>query len=255
MKLDTYPLAQAGAGARVVAGAGKCSLCAYRQLCLPQGLSDYDLASIEGMVGCRRRVGRDEPLFRAGQAFGNLYAVRFGHFMTCRNDERGQRYVTGFQMAGELLGMDGIGGIHACTAIALEDSEVCEIPYGRLRGFLADYPELMEHFHRLMGQEIRREQAVLYLLGVLRADERLACLLVNLSARYAMRGFSPRRFALRMSRDDIARHLGLTFETVSRLIARFRDQGLIAIERRDVEILDMPALETLAAGTRPSVAA
>jgi CRP/FNR family transcriptional regulator len=153
-------------------------------------------------------------------------------------------------MAGDMLGMDAIGnGEHASTAIALEDSEVCEISYVRLQRLMVELPRMMEHFHRMMSREISQDQSAIRFLGILRADERLANLVLNLSARYATRGFSPRRFHLRMSRDDMARHLGLTLETVSRVLARFREQKLIRLERRELEILDMRQLETLAAGT------
>ncbi|ALK99606.1 transcriptional regulator [Massilia sp. WF1] len=227
---------------------GKCGQCAYRTLCLPLGLTENEMTRLESAIGCRRRVARGAPLFRAGQAFGNLFAVRFGHFMTCRSDHRGKRYITGFQMAGDLLGMDAIGnGEHASTALALEDSEVCEIPYERLRQVMAEIPKVMDHFHRTMSQEILRDQSAIRFLGILSAEERLASLILNLSARYAMRGFSSRRFQMRMSRDDIARYLGLTLETVSRQLARFRDKGLIRLDRRELEILDMRRLEALAA--------
>lgn len=235
---------------------GRCGQCAYRTLCLPLGLSDHEMTRLESAIGCRRRLARGDLLFRVGQPFGNLFAVRFGHFMTCRSDHRGERYITGFQMAGDLLGMDAIGnGEHASTAIALEDSEVCEIPYDRLRQMMVEIPKVMEHFHRTMSQEILRDQSAIRFLGILRADERLASLILNLSARYAMRGFSPRRFQLRMSRDDMARYLGLKLETVSRLLARFREQGLISLERRELEILDMRHLEALAAGSQENVGA
>lgn len=231
-------------------GTGKCGQCAYRSLCLPLGLSDHELARVESAIGCRRRLERGDALFRSGQPFGNLFAVRFGHFMTCRSDPRGERYITGFQMAGDLLGLDAIGNDeHASTAIALEDSEVCEIPYARLQCLMAEMPQMMEHFHRTMSQEILRDQSAIRFSGILRADERMASLILNLSARYAMRGFSPRRFQLRMSRDDMARYLGLKLETVSRLLARFREIGLIRLERRELEILDMRQLESLGAGT------
>lgn len=227
----------------------KCTQCAYRSLCLPLGLNGNDLARVEAAIGCRRRVARDDVLFSGGQAFGNLYAIRFGHFMTCRRDHGGERYITGFQMAGDLLGLDAIAnGSHASTAIALEDSEVCEIPYARLLAVLAEAPQMMEHFHRTLSQEILRDQSAIRFLGNLRADERLASLLLNLSGRYAMRGFSPRRFQLRMSRQDMACYLGLQIETVSRLLARFRENGLIKLQRRELEILEMRQLETLAAG-------
>lgn len=231
-------------------GEGKCARCAYRTLCLPLGLSERELARLEATIGCRRRLARGEVLFRAHQEFGNLFAVRFGHFMTCRSDPRGERYITGFQMAGDLLGMDAIaGGEHASTAVALEDGEVCEIPYARLQSLMVEIPQVMAHFHRMMSQEILRDQSAIRFLGIPRADERVASLLLNLSGRYAMRGFSPRRFQLRMSRDDMARYLGLKLETVSRLLARFRELGLIRLDRRELEILDMRQLEVLAAGS------
>jgi len=237
-------------------GAGKCRSCAYRNLCLPPGMGEQDLATLEALFGCKRRLARGDTLFRAGQPFVNLYAVRFGHFMTSRSDGVGDRYITGFQMAGDLLGLDGIGtGAHASSATALEDGEVCEIPYARLQSLMIRMPPLMEHFHRTLSQEILRDQAAIRCLCTLRADERLAALLLSLSSRYAMRGFSPRRFQLRMSRVDMARYLGLQLETVSRLLAKFRERGLVRIERREVEILDMQELETLAAGANGMAAA
>lgn len=251
MTEQTYRIAPANerSGAGGDAAGGKCGRCAYRTLCLPLGLSERELAQVEGMIGYRRRLLRGDTVFRAGQPFSNLFAVRLGHVMTCRSDHRGERYVTGFQMAGDMLGMDAIGnGEHASTAIALEDSEVCEIPYVRLQRLMVELPSMMEHFHRTMSREISRDQSAIRFLGILRADERLANLVLNLSVRYATRGFSPRRFQLRMSRDDMARHLGLTLETVSRVLARFREQKLIRLDRRELEILDMRQLETLAAG-------
>ena len=257
MDAQVFRIAPAGKSGESHAdeGGGKCGRCAYRTLCLPLGLSERDLARVEHAIGCRRRLARGDVLFRAGQPFGNLYAVRFGHFMTSRSDYCGERYVTGFQMAGDMLGIDAIGnGEHASTATALEDSEVCELPYARLQALMVELPQVMEHFHRTMSQEILRDQSAIRVLGILRADERLASLLLNLSARYAMRGFSPRRFQLRMSRDDMARYLGLTLETVSRLLARFREQGLIRLDRRELEILDMARLETLATGAHAAAA-
>jgi CRP/FNR family transcriptional regulator len=249
---QTYQIAPVAerSGSGTDAASGKCTRCAYRTLCLPLGLDERDLARLESVIGCRRRLARGDVLFRVGQTFRNLYAIRYGHFMTCRSDPWGERYITGFQMAGDLMGMDAIGnGEHASTAIALEDSEVCEVPYARLQVLMAELPQVMAHFHRVMSQEILRDQSAIRFLGILRADERLASLLLNLSARYAMRGFSPRRYQLRMSRDDMARYLGLKLETVSRLLARFRDQGLIRLERRELEILDMRRLQEMADGT------
>ena len=206
------------------------------------------------IIGRRRRVLRDDVLFRMGESAGMLYAVRFGHFKSVQTDRRGDQHITGFQMAGELLGMDSIGtGQHASTAIALEDSEVCEIPYAKLQELLVQIPRLMAHFHRIMGREILREQAVMIFLGNMRAEQRLASFLLNLSERYAMRGYSSRSFQLRMSREDIGGYLGLTIECISRQLARFRQNGWITLNKRAIELTDREALVALAAGLQPAL--
>lgn len=225
--------------------ATRCSQCAVRNLCLPTGMNESDVDRLMGILGCVRRIARDEALFRRGDAFCTLYAVRFGHLKTSRPDHRGHPYITGFHMAGDLMGMDAIcTGQHSSTAVALEDSEVCEISFASLQRALLDMPELMQHFHRAMSREIVRDQSALVLAGM-QGTERLASLLLNLSARYARRGLSPRRFRLHMSRADISEHLGLTLESVSRLLSRFRVEGLIAIDKRDVELLDIGQLQAL----------
>lgn len=130
-------------------------------------------------------------------------------------------------MTGELLGMDALSAdLHHCDAVALEDSEVCEIPFSALQDLFAHVPTLLRHFHRLMGQEINREQSVMLLLGNMRAEQRLAIFLVNLSTRYAARGYSPDNFQLRMTRADIGDYLSLTFESISRLLSPFKKRGL-----------------------------
>ena len=152
-------------------------------------------------------------------------------------------------MAGELLGMDAIAGErYHCDAVALEDSEVCEIPFARLEELFGEVPTLLRHFHRIMSREITREQNVMLLLGNMRAEQRLAVFLVNLSTRYAARGYSGTEFGLRMSREDIGNYLGLTIESISRLLSRFKKQGWIAIDKREVQLLDLPRLKAVAAG-------
>ncbi|WP_020655911.1 helix-turn-helix domain-containing protein [Massilia niastensis] len=214
-------------------------------------MHDGEVDRLMGILGCARRVARDEVLFRRGEAFCTLYAVRFGHLKTSRRDHRGHSYITGFHMAGDLMGMEAIcTGRHSSTAVALEDSEVCEISFARLQAALLDMPELMLHFHRAMSREIVRDQSAMAFAGM-QGIERLASLLLDLSARYARRGLSPRRFRLHMSRADISEHLGLTLESVSRLLARFRDEGLIALDKRDVELLDIGRLQALTMKTPP----
>ena len=235
-----------GSGA---ASQNKCAMCGFKNLCLPLGLSETEIGRLDKIIGRRRRVDRDENLYRMEQPFTSLYAVRFGHFKTSQVNLRGEQQITGFQMAGELLGMDAIGaGRHACGAVALEDSEVCEIPFSRLQELFGEVPQLLQHFHRIMSQEIMREQNVMLFLGNMRAEQRFAVFLLNLSARYAARGYSPHSYQLRMSREDIGDYLGLTIESISRLLSRFRKSGWIRVENRDLTILDRASLEALSTG-------
>ena len=227
-----------------------CGACSMHQLCLPMGLDDADINRLDQIIGGRRRLARDDRLYAMGEPFRSLYAVRYGHFKTYQINAAGEQQITGFQMAGELLGMDAISGDrHHCDAVALEDSEVCEIPFARLEELFGEVPALLRHFHRIMSQEITREQNVMLLLGNMRAEQRFAVFLVNLSARYAARGYSSTRFQLRMSREDIGNYLGLTIESISRLLSRFKKQGWVDVDKRELTLLDPAKLKALAAGT------
>ena len=228
-----------------------CGNCNMRQLCLPMGLELTELGQLEERIGRRRRIKRDERLYTMDDAFGPLYAVRFGHFKTFNVNREGAQQITGFQMAGELLGMDAIDtGLHRCNAVALEDSEVCEIPYTQLEELCDAIPALARHFHRILSQEIMRKQDVMLWLGNMRAEQRFAAFLVNLSARYLACGYSATRFQLRMSREDIGNYLGLTMESVSRLLSRFKTQGWLAVDKREVTLIDLRILKAMAAGTQ-----
>jgi CRP/FNR family transcriptional regulator len=196
----------------------------------------------------RIRVERGDSLYRSGEVFSTLYAVKLGHFKTVYSEGPATKQIIGFQMSGEILGMEGIGtSRHKCSAIALEDSEVCEIPYARLESLLAELPSLQAHFHRMMSREINREHQVMLLLGSMSADQRVAAFLMNLSRRYETRGLSPNHFVLRMTREDIGNYLGLTIESVSRVFSRFKKNDWIEGSPRDVRLLDKKALEDLCA--------
>jgi CRP/FNR family transcriptional regulator len=227
----------------------RCSSCSLHQLCLPTGLGDPEMHRLDRIV-TRRRVPRDSNLYRMGDPFTNLYAIHLGHFKTHQLSTDGAEQVTGFQMAGELLGMDAIStDRHHCGAVALEDSEVCEIPFARLQELFIEIPALLRHFHRTMSQEITRDQSVMRLLGNMRAEQRFAVFLVNLSTRYVARGYSSTSFRLRMSREDIGNYLGLTIESISRLLAQFKRQGWLQVDKREIVILEPQTLKALAAGT------
>ncbi len=227
-----------------------CSSCNLRELCLPVGISNEQMTRLDDIVATRRTVGRGEALFRAGDAFLSLYAVRTGFFKTCVSSEDGRDQVTGFQMAGELIGLDGIStDRHTCDAVALEDSQVCVIPYHQLEDLSRELSDLQRHFHKIMSREIVRDHGVMLLLGSMRAEERLAAFLLNLTQRLRTRGFSASSLILRMTREEIGSYLGLKLETVSRAFSRFQEEGILSVKQRHIEVLDPDALQKLVNGT------
>jgi CRP/FNR family transcriptional regulator len=218
-----------------------CGTCNLREVCLPSGLADSAPAVLDELTYTRKRVKRGETLYRAGSGFESLYAVRSGFLKSRVVLEDGRDQVTGFHMAGEIVGMDGIASEkHATDVIALEDSEVCVIPYARL-----EEPHLQRQLNKVMSRELVREQGVMMLLGTMRAEERLAAFLSNLSQRFLARGYSRDDFHLRMTRDEIGSYLGLSLETVSRLFSRFQDEGLITVQQKHIRILDIPGLKAM----------
>ncbi len=223
-----------------------CSNCNLRELCLPFGLNIEELERIDDLVSSRRRLKRGDHLYRAGEAFDSIFAIRSGFFKTDVLLEDGRDQVTGFQMAGELLGLDGISTEHhTCNAIALEDSEICAIPFSRLEGLSREIHALQHHFHKVMSREIVRDHGVMMLLGTMRAEERLAAFLLNLSQRFTARGFSHAEFFLRMTREEIGSYLGLKLETVSRTFSRFQEEGHIAVQQKHIRILNVNGLKAL----------
>jgi CRP/FNR family transcriptional regulator, anaerobic regulatory protein len=226
-----------------------CSSCNLRELCLPVGFSDNELERLDTLVAARRTLRRGETLFRSGDAFEAVYAVRTGFFKTRVSSEDGRDQVTGFQMAGELLGLDGIStDHHTCDAVALEDSQVCVIPYGQLEHLSREFTDLQRQFHKIMSREIVRDHGVMLLLGSMRAEERLAAFLLNLTQRLQARGFSPSALVLRMTREEIGTYLGLKLETVSRCFSKFQEDGVLLVKQRQIRILDQAALAKLVNG-------
>ncbi len=221
-----------------------CSNCNLRELCLPIGLEADELKKLDELVSTRRRLKRGDHLYRAGQTFESIYAIRSGFFKTDVLIEDGRDQVTGFQMTGELLGLDGISSeLHTCNAIALEDSEVCAIPFSHLEGLSREIHTLQHHFHKVMSREIVRDHGVMLLLGSMRAEERLAAFLLNLTQRLQARGFSASALVLRMTREEIGSYLGLKLETVSRTFSKFQEEGILEVKQRDIRILDQNALQ------------
>ncbi len=213
---------------------------------MPVGLNDQQMQRIDDIVATRRKIKRGGSLFRNGEAFTSLFAIRTGFFKTCVATEDGRDQVTGFQMAGEIIGLDGIvNDHHTCDAVALEDAEVCVMPFDRIEELSREVTPLQTHLHKIMSREIVREHGVMLLLGSMRAEERLAAFLLNLVQRLHDRGFSQSELVLRMTREEIGSYLGLKLETVSRTFSKFAEDGLVEVKQRHVRILDTDALKAI----------
>jgi len=223
-----------------------CSSCSLRELCLPAGLDSGEMEQMDRLVTHRRKLRRGTGLYHAGEPLAALFAIRSGFMKSCVLHDDGREQVAGFHMAGDLLGLDAIGGgNHTCDTIALEDTEVCEIPFASLEQLSRELPSLQHQLHRIMSREIVRDHGVMLLLGSMSAEERLAAFLLNLSQRFAARGYSSSEFRLRMTRQEIGSYLGLKLETVSRAFSGFQERGLISVRQKEVRILDAPGLKTV----------
>ncbi len=213
---------------------------------MPMGLSPVELDRIEEVIAVRRKIKRGATLFSNGEKFTSLYAIRTGFFKTCIATEDGRDQVTGFQMAGEVIGLDGIvNDHHTCDAVALEDAEVCVMPFDRIEEISREVNALQHHVHKIMSREIVREHGVMLLLGSMRAEERLAAFLLNLVQRLHARGFSQHELILRMTREEIGSYLGLKLETVSRTFSKFVEDGIVEVKQRHVHILEPEALKRI----------
>lgn len=205
-----------------------------------------DYGKLGASSGTAHKVKRGETIYRPGDPFRNLYVIRAGSFKSMFVYRDGRWRITGFQIAGEFLGMDGMGtNTHATEAVALEDSLIGVIPFDELEARCDADKIFQRHFHKVMSREIARESILLMLMGVLTAEERVATFLINLSQRFQDRGYSPVEFSLRMTREDIGSHLGLRLETISRMFAKLQQRKLIVMHGRQVTILDMEGLRQI----------
>ncbi|MGY4725389.1 MULTISPECIES: fumarate/nitrate reduction transcriptional regulator Fnr [Burkholderia] len=221
----------------------RCSSCALRAVCLPQELTPDDFARVDAMICTTRHVKRGDTLYRAGDTFNSIYAVRTGSFKTVVMHRDGDEQVTGFQIVGESLGLDGVHtGHHNGDAIALEDSTVCIIPFGQLEQVCREVRTMQHHVYQMMSGEIVRESALMLLLGTMSAEQRVAAFLLNLSTRFKARGYSAAEFVLRMTRDEIGEYLGMKLETVSRMLSKFQQKGLVAAQGKQIRIVDSEEL-------------
>jgi CRP/FNR family transcriptional regulator len=224
-----------------------CQTCSMRELCLPAALTSDQLNQFDALVAHRTKVMRGKPLYRAGDPFQALYAIRSGSVKTTVLVEDGREQLTGYHMLGEIIGFDGLGtDTHCAGAIALEDTEVCSLPFARIEALGQTMPALQHNLHLMMAAEITRDHSVMLMLASMHAEERLAVFLLNLAGRYRRRGYSSTEYVLRMTRHEIGSYLGLKLETVSRLFSRFHQEGLIHVQGRALKLLDSAALRRIA---------
>ncbi|MFK7858565.1 MAG: fumarate/nitrate reduction transcriptional regulator Fnr [Granulosicoccus sp.] len=223
-----------------------CANCNLRELCVPGAITSQELEQLDSIVAMRKKVKKGATLFHAGEDFKALYAVRSGFFKSRIAASNGRDQITGFQTPGELMGLDGVATErHGVDAVALEDSEVCIIPYTDLERIARDFPPLQQQLHRVMSREIVREHGVMLLLGSMKAEERVAAFLLNISERYKRLGYSAEEFILRMTRQEIGSYLGLKLETVSRTFSRLQEQGIIEVSGKSVKLVRLDAIKQL----------
>lgn len=197
----------------------------------------------------RRQVSRRGVLYTSGQRFENLFSIRAGFFKTFVTSADGRTQVTGFHMAGDVIGLDGIGsGLHTASAVALEDSEVCVFPFERVAEMALTMPALQNQLQCILSDEIVRDHQVMLMLGSMQAHERVAAFLVDLLARLRARGWSSSETVLRMTRRDIGNFLGLSLETVSRIFSDLVDRKILRVTLRHVLVMDPVRLAQVANG-------
>jgi CRP/FNR family transcriptional regulator, anaerobic regulatory protein len=224
-----------------------CKSCKLHDLCLPLGLDLSDIDKLDKIIKRRKPLQKGEYLFHTGDNFNSIYAVRSGSIKTYSESEQGDEQITGLYLPGELLGLDAIHDHnHPCSAIALETTSLCEIPFDTLEHMSEAIPSLNKQLFRIMSKEIASDQTLLMLMAQKNAEERLAAFLVNLSSRLKQRNFSETEFYLSMSRKDIGNYLGLTIETISRTFSRFQNEGLLTTQRKYVNILKLHELRNIA---------
>ncbi len=232
-----------------------CATCHRIKACMPCNFNEREIQLFENVVAGRRRIARHASLYRKHDSLGMLYAVRFGQFKLIGGDQLGEQRVAGFHMAGDLVGLDGIAtGRHEFRVMALENSEVCEIPFAALVSVMGREPAIQRKFLQTMSSALINEHEHSILLSTTSLDERFATFLLRYGERYARLGYSDKSFRLSMSRGDIGSYLGTTVESISRLITRFNAQGAVSIDGRAVTLHDLDYLHALVAGEAPTLA-
>ncbi|MDQ2075209.1 fumarate/nitrate reduction transcriptional regulator Fnr [Marinimicrobium sp. ABcell2] len=223
-----------------------CGTCRLSGLCLPLRMHLDDIDRLDRVIQRSRPLQKNQYLYRANDPFRSIYAVRSGTVKATTLTERGQEQITGFYLPGELVGLDGIAeNRYTCSVMTLETSSICEIPFARIEELSAQIPSLQRNIFQLLSREITHDQQLISLLSKSSAEQRIAAFLLSLSRRHEARHLAANAFRLPMSRTDMGNFLGLTIETVSRVLSRFHAQGIIQLDKKEVRIADFPRLQEL----------
>ncbi|MEG1038614.1 MAG: fumarate/nitrate reduction transcriptional regulator Fnr [Pseudomonas sp.] len=218
----------------------QCRTCSLAQVCLPGSVSHEEIDVLDAMVKHGRTLKKDDVLFRQGEPFTSIYSIRSGVLKSVALSADGEEKIIGIHLPGELIGLSGMDtDAYPVSVQALETSHVCELPFGPLDELLIRLPQVRRHLIRAMSREIRSTQQMTRLLSTKAADVRVVSLLVNLSARFHTLGHSANQLNLSISRNEIGNYLGLASETVSRVLTRLKQNGLIEVDGKEVRIVDL----------------
>ncbi|WP_218312371.1 fumarate/nitrate reduction transcriptional regulator Fnr [Alteromonas antoniana] len=221
-----------------------CQNCSFSHLCLPVALNKTEIESLDDIIERKKPLQKTEKLVASGDKFTSLYAVRTGSFKSFVSDADGEEQIIGFHFPGDIIGFDALREHkHQSYTQALETAMVCELPYDTLDDMSMKFPKLRHQIMSFMSAEIKQDHDMMMLLNKRTAEERLLYFIAHLSRRFEERGFSARQFNLSMTRNEIGNYLGLTVETISRLLTRFQKEALIQVEGKLITILDFDAID------------
>ncbi|WP_395343259.1 fumarate/nitrate reduction transcriptional regulator Fnr [Ningiella sp. W23] len=221
-----------------------CETCSFSHLCLPVSLNKSELESLDDIIERKRPLHKHDKLVSSGQAFHSLYAVRSGSFKSYVSDKDGVEQIVGFHFPGDIIGFDALKDqTHQSYSQALETAMVCELPYETLDKVSEKYPKLRQQIMKFMSAEIKHDHDLMMLLSKRSAEERLLHFISHLSQRFDERGYSAKQFNLSMTRNEIGNYLGLTVETISRLLTRFQKENLIKVDGKLITIVDFDGLK------------
>lgn len=226
-----------------------CQSCSFSHLCLPVSLNQNELESLDEIIERKKPLHKHDVLIEAQSKFKSLYAVRSGSFKSFIITSDGQEQIVGFHLPGDLIGFDAISNDHhQSSASALETSMVCEVPYSTLELMSERFPKLRKKIMSCMSDDIKQGHELMMLLNKRKAEDRLLYFLAQLSQRFSERGFSDKQFNLSMTRIEIGNYLGLTVETISRLLTRFQKENLIKVDGKLIEIIDYETIHNRSQG-------